>query len=96
VVVPAGPEPAVEEDLVRVARLRHEPVRADLVDELVVEEDERRLQPGDDEVLVGSRIGDDRRAVGVARKILERAAGAAGPATATAPTPTWPRNLRRE
>ena len=44
------------------------------VDRAVVEEQERRLQPGDDHALVVAGVGDDRGAVGHARHVLEQAA----------------------
>ena len=41
------------------------PRRADEVDDAVVEAEERGVQPGDDQVLVVARVGDDRGPVGV-------------------------------
>ena len=71
VVVP-GREPArLREHVHRVAQA---PLLADVVDRVVVEEQERAMQPGDDHVLVVARIADDRGAVGAARQILEDAA----------------------
>ena len=43
----------------------------DMVNRLVVEENERCLKTGDHQVLVVSRIGDDRAHVGVARQVFE-------------------------
>jgi hypothetical protein len=40
-----------------------------------VEEDEGTLQPGDDQVLVVARVGDDRGAVRQAGQVLEEPAG---------------------
>jgi hypothetical protein len=42
-----------------------------VVDRSVVEEDESAVQPGDDQVLVIARIGNDRGAVRQARQVLE-------------------------
>ena len=59
------------------ARTRRPPDarRPQRVDRLVVEEDERAVQPRDDHVLVVSRIAEDRADVRRARQVLEEPAG---------------------
>jgi hypothetical protein len=49
---------------------RH-PLGGELVDDPVVGEDHRALDPGDDDVLVVARVGDDGLPVGVAGQVLE-------------------------
>jgi hypothetical protein len=70
VVVPRQQPPGAGEYLVGVGV----PLAAHLVDGVVVEEQERRVQAGDDQVLVVSRITDDRGVVRRPRQILEQAA----------------------
>ena len=45
-----------------------------LVDDAVVEQQERGVEPGDHQVLVVARVGDDRSPRGVTRQVLELAA----------------------
>jgi hypothetical protein len=47
------------------------PLAAHVVDCAVVEEQERAVQSGDDQVLVVARVGDDRAAVRATRQVLE-------------------------
>ena len=71
VVVPGRQPARLREDRHRVARPA---LRTDVVDGAVVEEQERAVEPGEDQVLVVARVADDRGAVGAARQVLEQAA----------------------
>ena len=70
-VVPAHQALRFAEDLVRAPATI---ARGDVVDRLVVEHQERRVQTGKDDVLVVARIAEDRRAVRSARQIFEQSA----------------------
>ena len=70
-VVPRGQPARLGEDRRRVAQVALGP---HVVDRVVVEEQERAVQPGDHQVLVVSRVGDHGRVVGAPRQVLEQAA----------------------
>jgi hypothetical protein len=69
--VPADEALRLAEDLIRAGP----PIAGrDVVDRLVVEHQERRVQAGKDHVLVVARIAEDRRAAGSARQVFEQSA----------------------